>query len=207
MHVARDLVDRVVAPDVLEIDQNAILFAQGAAVDRARLEVEGRNCVDLAHEGIQPGCSDHGVFRQLDLIEPLHKVAERSALRAAGGTHLLLQLGLEIRRPLGPHDHELEFLVVLDGTHHVVRPQHVLVQQIAEREIVRVVADRHHGDDLLPVQEQGQRPLVDDGGLDRAAGLVDAGDGLRQARVLRVGEQQGLAHDRPFPSRCVAGLT
>ena len=87
---------------------------------------------------------------------------------------------------------------MLDGGDHVVRPQHVLVQQIAERQIVRVVADRHHGDDLLSVQEQGQRPLVDDRGLDRAAGLVDAGDGLGQARVVRVGEQQGLAHGPPI---------
>ena len=62
-----------------------------------------------------------------------------------------------------------------------------------------MVADRHHGDDLLPVQEQGQRPLVDDRRLDRAALLVDAGDRLGQARVVRVGQQQGLAHGaRPF---------
>ena len=65
-----------------------------------------------------------------------------------------------------------------------------------------MVADRHHGDDLLAVEEQGQRPLVDDRGLDRAALLVDAGDRLGQARIVRVGQQQGLAQGGARPFLC-----
>ena len=61
-----------------------------------------------------------------------------------------------------------------------------------------MVADRHHGDDLLPVQEQGQRPLVDDRGLDRAAFLVDARHGLGEPRVIGVGQKQRRAHAGPF---------
>ena len=50
-----------------------------------------------------------------------------------------------------------------------------------------MVADRHHGDDLLRVQIERQRPLGDDAGLDRRAGLVDAGDGAREPRVVGSG--------------------
>ena len=50
-----------------------------------------------------------------------------------------------------------------------------------------MVADRHHRDDLAPVQEQGQRPLGDDRGLDRPALLVDAGDPSGQARIVGIG--------------------
>src|ERR1700742_1570122 len=46
-HPAGDLVDRVVAPDVLHVDQRAILLRQHAAVDRARFEVERGRGVDL----------------------------------------------------------------------------------------------------------------------------------------------------------------
>ena len=75
---------------------------------------------------------------------------------------------------------------MLDGDDPVVVAQHVLVLQIADRQPVRPVADRHHGDDLLPVQEQGERTLDRDPRLDRRARLVDAGDGLRQRGIVRV---------------------
>ena len=149
------------------------------------------------------------VFRQPDLVELLHQVAERGTLRAARGAYLLLQLGLEVGRPRGAdHDH-LELLVMLDGRDHVVGPEHVLVHEVADRQIVGVVADRHHGDDLLAVEEQGQRALVDDRGRHLAALLVDAGDRLGQARIVRVREQQGLAQGRcsPISLRCVVGLS
>ena len=51
----------------------------------------------------------------------------------------------------------------------VVGAQHVLVEQIADREVVGMVADRHHRDDLLAVEKQRQRPLDHDRGLDRLA--------------------------------------
>ena len=57
-----------------------------------------------------------------------------------------------------------------------------------------MIADRHHRDDLAPVEEQGQRPLDDDGGLDRLAVLVDAGDAPGQARVVGVGPYREFLH-------------
>ena len=60
---------------------------------------------------------------------------------------------------LGAHHDDLEIVVILDLGDGVVVFEHVLVEQIAQREIFRIVADRHHGDDLLRVEIQRQRPL------------------------------------------------
>ena len=87
---------------------------------------------------------------------------------------------------LGAHDDDGEVLVVVDRRHHVVGLEHVLIEQVAEREILRIVVDRHHGDDLLRVEVERQRPLDDDAGLDPLAALVHAGDPLGEARVVRV---------------------
>jgi hypothetical protein len=53
-----------------------------------------------------------------------------------------------------------------------------------------MVADRHHGDDLLPVQKQRQGTLGDHPGFHRLAVLVDSGDRSRQPRIIGVGPQQ-----------------
>jgi hypothetical protein len=47
-----------------------------------------------------------------------------------------------------------------------------------------MIADRHHRDDLAPVEEQGERPLHDDGGVDPPPFVIDADDGARQSRVV-----------------------
>ena len=96
---------------------------------------------------------------------------------------------------LGAHHHHLQIVVIFDLGDDVVVFQHVLVEQIAEREIFRIVADRHHGDDLLRVQIQRQRPLHRDLDLDRGAGLVGPGDALGQPRIVRIRDDQG---DRRF---------
>ena len=59
----------------------------------------------------------------------------------------LLVIGLA----LGAHNDDLDLVVVLDRGDPVVRKQHALVQEIAQREILRIVADAHDGDDLLRV--------------------------------------------------------
>ncbi len=91
---------------------------------------------------------------------------------------------------LGAHHHHLQVVVIFDLGDDVVVFQHVLVEQIAERQIFRIVADRHHGDDLLRVQIQRQRPLYRDIDLDRGASLIGPGDAFGQPRVLRIGEDQ-----------------
>ena len=97
----------------------------------------------------------------------------------------------EIGVVLGAHDHHLKIVVIFDLGDDVVVFEHVLVEQIAEREIFRIVADRHHGDDLLRVQVQRQRPLHRHLDFDRGAGLVGPGDALGQPRIVRVGHDQG----------------
>ena len=123
------------------------------------------------------------------LLDHLHQVAEHSALRAAGGLHLFPELVLIVGRPRGAHHGDGEVVVVVDPGDHVVGAQHVLVQQIAQREEFGIVADRHRRDDLLRIEEDGERPLDRHRGLDRRPGLIDAAHALGEPRVLRVGRR------------------
>ena len=64
-----------------------------------------------------------------------------------------------------------------------------------------MVPDRHHGDDLARVEIKRQRPLDDDARLDRLARLIDAGDGLAEARVERIrADQEAVEEVRPRAS-------
>ena len=62
----------------------------------------------------------------------------------------------------------------------------MLVQQIAEREVFRIVVDGHGGDDLLRIEEDREGALDGDPRLDPRPGLIDAGDALGQAWIGRV---------------------
>ena len=124
-------------------------------------------------------------LRQRDAFDRFQQIAERGALRAARGLRALLQFCFEIGVMLGAHHHHLQVVVIFDLGDDVVVFQHVLVEQIAEREIFRIVADRHHGDDLLRVQIQRQRPLHRHLDLDRRPGLVGARRRARSAADRR----------------------
>ena len=193
-HVAGDLVDGVVAADVLHVDQRPVLVAEDAAVDRAGFQIEARAGVDRAGERVEPTGLQHRVRRQVDFVELLHQVAEHRALGAARGMGLLFQLLLVVGLARGADDDDLQLVVIVDAFDLVVGLQHVLVEEVADGQIVRIVADGHHRDDLLPVQEQGQRPLDDDGGVDGVAVLVAAGDALGEARVGGIGLDQIAGH-------------
>ncbi len=129
--------------------------------------------------------------RQRHAFHGFQEVAERGALGAAGGLRALLQLLFEVGVVLGAHHHDLQVVVIFNLGDGIVVFQHVLVQQIAQRQIFGIVADRHHGDDLLRVQVQGQRPLHRDIDLDRRAVLVGPGNAFGQPRIRRIWEDQG----------------
>jgi hypothetical protein len=82
---------------------------------------------------------------------------------------------------------------MLDFGYDVVGFEHVLVEQVAQRQIFGIVADRHHGDDLLRVQVKRQRAFNRDADLDSGAGMIDAVDLLRQSGVCRVRHDDGRA--------------
>ena len=138
--------------------------------------------------------------RQRDVLQRFHQVAEHGALRAAGGLHLLLELLLVIGLALGAHHHDRQFLVVIDAGDGVVGLEHVLVEQIAERQIFGMIADGHRRDDLLGIEEDRQRALDRHRGLDRGAGLVDAGDALGQPRIVRIGADEIVVVGRVHPA-------
>ena len=79
---------------------------------------------------------------------------------------------------------------MVDGDDLVVRAQHVLVAQVADRKEVGEVPDRHHGDDLLAVEEQGQRPLDRHRGLHRLAPVVAPGDAADESRIAGIGPDE-----------------
>ncbi len=79
---------------------------------------------------------------------------------------------------------------MVDARHLGVGGEHALVEQIAEGEIVGMVADRHHRDDLARVEKERQRPLDDDARLDRTARLIDTGDHLAETRVEWIGSDE-----------------
>src|SRR5260370_10711567 len=54
-HPARDLVDRVVAADVLHIDQRTVALAQHATVNGAPLQLEPGRGVDLVGDRLEAG--------------------------------------------------------------------------------------------------------------------------------------------------------
>ena len=120
-HVARDFVDRVVAADVLHVDQRSVLLAQHAAVDRAGLQIQRRLGVDLARQLHRARRFAAAPSSTAELVERLHQVAEHGPLRTARCLHLLLQLLLEVGLPLGPHDDGLRYLLVVDRRDLVVR--------------------------------------------------------------------------------------
>ena len=99
----------------------------------------------------------------------------------------------------GADDDSLDVLVVVYAGHLVVVAQHVLVQQITQSQIVRVIADRHHRDDLLPVEEERQRAFLDDTGLYRRAVLVHAVEQAREASVVRIRLDRECSHGRRVP--------
>src|SRR5262245_31164601 len=53
-HPSRDLVDGVVASDVLHVHERSVLVREHAAVDRAGFEIERGRGVDLVREAIKP---------------------------------------------------------------------------------------------------------------------------------------------------------
>jgi len=59
-----------------------------------------------------------------------------------------------------------------------------------------MVADRHHGDDLLAIEEQGERPLHDHGSLDGAALLIDPAHLAGEQGIIGVGPDGELVHLR-----------
>ena len=176
--------------DVLGVADRRAFLAQHAAMDRTGLQIKRWHGVDCVRHLVEPGGSQFR-FRKRDALDRFHQIAERSALRAAGSLRALLQLLLEIGVVLGTHDDDLQIVVIFDLGDDVVVFQHVLVEEVAEREIFGMVADRHHGDDLLRVQIQRQRPLHRHPGLDGSTGLVGPGDALGQARIVRIGDDQG----------------
>src|SRR5215213_465342 len=82
-HPAGNLVRRIVAPDVLDVNQRPVALRQHAPVNCTGLEVERRHRVDFLHQLVEPARPHHGAGGELDGSEMLHEIAEHGALRAA----------------------------------------------------------------------------------------------------------------------------
>lgn len=100
----------------------------------------------------------------------------------------------EICLACGAHHHNFELGIVLDRGHDIVGPQHVLVQEIADRQLFGMVADRHHRDDLAAVEKDGKRPLVHDPRLHAPSFVIETDDRLGQSGIGRIGKQERVGH-------------
>ena len=165
-------------------------------MDRPGGEIEALGVVDDLRQGIDPGGLERGVTVEFNRLETLHDIAEGGALGASGGQGLLAQLVLEVGLARGAHHDGLDLFVEIDGGDLVVGEQHVLVEQIADGEIIGKIADRHHGDDLLAVEIEGQGALDDHRGVQGVAFVIDACDPLGELRIGRIGLQQITVHGR-----------
>src|SRR3954463_12263257 len=92
---ACDLVDGVVAADILGVAHRRAFLAQHAAMDRAGFQIERGHGVDRMRHLVEPGGAQFRL-RQCDAFDSLQQVAERRALRAAGSLRALLQFCLEV---------------------------------------------------------------------------------------------------------------
>src|SRR6476659_7252127 len=109
-HPAGDLVDGIMSPDILHVNERAIFFAADAAVNRAGFEIKRRRLVDDVLQPVEPRRAKR-CRRQLRAIDRLHEVAEGRALGAARSQRALFELLLEIGAPFRAHDDDIEFFV------------------------------------------------------------------------------------------------
>ena len=86
---------------------------------------------------------------------------------------------------------EVDLVNDFDLGDDIVVFEHILVQQVAERQILGIVVDRHHCDDLLCIQIKRQRAFDRHLDLCSRAGLIAADDAFGQSRVVGVGHDQG----------------
>src|SRR5689334_3384426 len=146
-------------------------------MDRAGGQIEARRSVDLAGQHIKPGGAEYRYWIEPDYLKFLHQIAEDGALSTARGKCLLLQLVFEIGLSVSADDNGLELVVIIDAGDPILGPQHILIEQIADREVIGMIADCHHRDDLAAIEEQSQRTLHDNRGLNPSAFVIDTGDG------------------------------
>ena len=154
-------------------------------MDCTGFEVKRRCGVDLVRERIEPGGPQLRRW-QFNVLQRFHQIAEHGALSTARGLDFFLQLLFVIGFAFGAHDNDREVLVVIDRGDDIVRLEHVLIEEIAERQIFGMVTDRHRGDDLLGIEEDRQCALDGHRRFDPGAGLIDAGHAFGQARILRI---------------------
>ena len=63
----------------------------------------------------------------------------------------------------------------------------MLIEQIADRQVFRIIANGHGRDDFLAIEKDCQGPFDGHRRLDARAGLVDAAHTFGQSRVVGIG--------------------
>ena len=72
---------------------------------------------------------------------------------------------------------------MINANHVIIGKQHALIEQIAQRQIFRPVADGHHGHDFLTIQKQRERAFHRDTGFNHRPRMVTPTDTAREARI------------------------
>ena len=82
----------------------------------------------------------------------VNQIAEHGSHRAARCQRFFVKLIFEIRFMLGPDHDRFDIFLIVDAGNIVLRRQHVLIDQISDRQILRIVANGHHGDNFTAVE-------------------------------------------------------
>ncbi len=89
--------------------------------------------------------------RQADILKRFHQIAENRALRTARGMGFLFQLFFKISFSAGPHHNHLQVSIIVNRGDLIIGPQHILIAQIADRQLLWEVTDGHRRDDFLRI--------------------------------------------------------
>ena len=86
---------------------------------------------------------------------------------------------------------------MINANHVIIREQHALIEQIAQRQILWPVANRHHGHDFLTIQKKRERAFHRDTGFNDGARMISPRHAAREARIGGIGaDDQGVMHGR-----------
>ena len=97
-----------------------------------------------------------------------------------------LEFVLIVGLALSANDDGVNVVIVIHGGDDIVMVQHVLIEQIANRQPARMVTNGHDGDDFLIIQIDGEGFLLNDMKRDGALMFIPCGEGAREGGIMHI---------------------
>ena len=97
-----------------------------------------------------------------------------------------LEFVLIVGLALSANDDGVNVVIVIHGGDDIVMVQHVLIEQIANRQPARMVTNGHDGDDFLIIQIDGEGFLLNDMKRDGTLMFIPCGEGAREGGIMHI---------------------